>query len=514
MTTQRSSLSGLNLRVQSLPRWLPISLILIAATFLFTYRLGDEGLWIDELFSIRDASQSPIEVYKDTNFRPLYYLLLNFWMRFGSGDAWLRLPSVMAAIVAVFLIYQLGRRIAGETTGLVAAALLSTSTLFINHAQEVRMYALSLCLGLAGSLFLASALLAPSDQTSQTYGKEAEKHTPSQKTIAAWALFRLLAILTVPLNITLLGPDFIMIVLRFRRDRATLIKFAGGLALILALWSPAVLSLAADAAPTSEYAVSRAQYLDPPGFKNLIYPLKYWMVAPQVVRVGPLAHHFYKLFTVLLAGVIGAGLIRKHKSPALLWVSAWFILPLIPIIIFSRISAQIWEPRYVLFVSPYLLLLIAAGFTRLWKQWKSAAVVASAIYIFAMGGALVYYYAVQNRSDYRFNIETIEQFDQPGDVIVWGYPWQEPLGYYYDGEASTELLDMSDIEKPEEIGPWLDQLPTQYKRLWLVLDDARPVAKEFKSAIANAYNVEASYPYEHKSTVMLVTPKNAPSLVR
>jgi mannosyltransferase len=512
MTTQRSSFSSLNLRTQSIPRWLPISLILLAATALFTYKLGDEGLWIDELFSIRDASQSPVEVYKDTNFRPLYYLLLNFWMQFGSSDTWLRLPSVISAVVAVFLIYRLGRRIAGEATGLTAAALLSTSTLFINHAQEVRMYALSLCLGLAGTLFLANALLTPIEQTAAQ--KTPSQKTPSQKTIAGWALFRLLAILTVPLNITLLGPDVIMILLYFRRDRSTLIKFAGWLLVILALWSPAILSLAADAAPSSDYAVSRAQYLDPPGFKNLIYPLKFWMVPPQVVRVGPLAHYFYQLFTVLLAGVIGVALIRKHKSPALIWVSAWFILPLIPIIAFSRISAQIWEPRYVIFVSPYLFLLISAGFTRFWQQWKAAAIVAAAIYIFAMGGALTYYYAVQNRSDYRFNIETIEQFDKPGDVIVWGYSYQEPLEHYYDGEASTQLLDMSKIEKPEEIGPWLNQLPKEYDRLWLVLDDLRPVGKEFQSAIANAYNIEASYRYDHRSTVMLVSPKNAPSIAR
>jgi mannosyltransferase len=510
MTTQRSPLSGLNLRVQSLPQWLPISLILLAATAIFTYRLGDEGLWIDELYSIRDASYSPVEVYKATQFRPLYYLLLNFWMRFGSSEVWLRSLSVIAAIVAVFLIYRLARRIAGEAEGLIAAALLSTSTLFINHAQEVRMYALSLCLGLAGTLFLTNALLTPSRPTSEH--SIPKPGTPSQKTIAGWALFRVLAIFTVPLNITLLGPDIIMILLRFRHERRTVIKFAGWITLGLLLWSPAVFSLLSDMAPSSDYATSRAQYLAPPGLNNLVYPLKFWMVAPQVVRVGPLAHNFYKLFTVLLAGVIGAGLLRKHKSPNLLWISAWFVVPLIPIIAFSRMSAQIWEPRYVLFVSPYLFILLAAGFTRLWKQWKVAAIVASIIYAVAMGWALEHYYAVQNRFDYKDNIATIEQFDQPGDAIIWGYPWTEPMDFYYDGDASTYSLEMDEIETPEAIAPWLKQFPTGHKRLWLVLDDARPVAKDFKAAIANAYNIEESYDYEQFSTVMLLTPKKAPPI--
>jgi mannosyltransferase len=515
MTTQRSPISNLNPRVQSLPQWLPISLILVAATALFTYRLGYEGLWIDELFSIRDASQDLPELYIDNQFRPIFYLLLHVWMRFGSTEAWLRSLSVITAIIAVYLIYRLGRRIAGEATGLTAAALLSTSTLFINHAQEVRMYALSLCLGIAGTLFLADALLMPSDLKAKgAAGKTSRGTTPSHKTIAGWAIFRLLAIFTVPLNLMLLGPDIIMIFLRFRKERPVLIKFAGWLTLALVLWSPTILSLWVDLAPSSNYAASRAKFLAPPGLNNLIYPLKFWMVAPQVVRVSAAAHIFYKLFTVVVAGIIGAGLIRKHKSPALLWISAWFVVPLIPIIIFSRISAQIWEPRYVLFVSPYLFILIAAGFTRLWKQWKVAAIAASIIYTIAMGWALQHYYSVQNRFDYRSNIETIEQYDQPGDAIIWGYQWTEPMDFYYDGDASTYLLAMDNIETPEAIAPWLKQFPTGHKRLWLVLDDARPVTKDFKAAIANAYNIEDSYDYEQFSTVMLLTPKKAPSIPR
>jgi mannosyltransferase len=513
MTTQGSSFTRPNVRLQALPKWLPISLILIAATAIFTHGLGDEGLWIDELFSIRDASQSLVEVYKDTQFRPLYYLLLSVWMKFGQSDAWLRIPSVIAGVVSVFLIYRLGRRIAGEAEGLTAAALLSTSTLFINHAQEVRMYALSLCMGLAGSLFLANALLPP--QRSDLPGHAQEDlavHQPNQKTIAGWALFRLLAIWTVPLNLTLLGADVLLIFIRFRRERRVLLSFAGWLAFALALWSPAVVTLLADMAPSSEYAVSREQYLAPPGLNNLVYPLKFWMVDPQVVRLGPLAHNFYKFFTVLLAGVIGAGLIRKHKSPGWLWVGAWFLIPILPIIAFSHFSAQIWEPRYVLFVSPYLLLLITAGFSRLWKDWKPAAIFAISIYTFAMGWALVHYFNVQNRGDYRFNVETIEASDQPGDAIVWGYAWDDPMRYYYDGEARTYHLDMSEIETPGAIQPWIDQIPTEYQRLWLVLDDVRPMDDELQAAIANNYNIKESFSYEHRSTVMLVTPKAAPTI--
>jgi len=464
------------------------------AAALFMFRLGDEGFWIDELFSIRDADQSLIDVYQSTQFRPLYYLLLSGWMRLGSGDAWLRSLSVIFAVIAVFLIYRLGRRIAGETEGLIAAALLSTSPLFVNHAQEVRMYALSLCMGLAGTLFLADALL--SDRTQQ----------PKQKTIAGWALFRLLAIYTVPLNLMLLIPDGLLILLRFRQERRVLIKFAGWLTLLLVLWLPAIATLLGDIQPSSDYAQERTQFAEAPGLKNLIYPLKFWMVWPFVTRHGWVTHNLYKFFTPVIAGLIGAGLLYKRKLPSLPWACAWLVLPLIPIIVFSLVSARIWEPRYVLFVSPYLFILIAAGFARIWRDWKGAAIVLTVVYVLLVGGALGDYYVVQNRGDYRDNIATVEAYEQPGDGLVWGYGWKIPLDYYYDGSADISWQPSRDLETPEAIQAWVDKFPTGHQRLWLVIEKAK-VANQLDPLIADSYSITQRFDYGHKSSVLLLTAK-------
>ena len=363
MIAKRQQSEKLRANTKNLYDWLPISLILVAATILFTYRLGAEGLWIDELFSVQDSQQSLFEVYKENQLRPLYYLLLSGWRVFGSSDVWLRSLSVIFAIISVFLIYRLGCRLLGKAEGLIAALLLMSSPLFVNHAQEVRMYVLSLCLGLAGTLFLTDALLTERSQR------------PSQASLAGWSLFRLLAIYTVPLNVALLLPDVIIIFLRFRQNRRTLFDFGKWLLVLLVLWSPSVLAAVSEASPDTDYAETRAKFSERPGLNNLVYPLKFWMVRPFVVEGSAIAHFAYKLFTLPLVGLIGAGLIRKHKSPALIWTLAWFLIPLVPIVTFSLFSAQIWESRYVLFVSPYLFILLAAGFTRLWQQWKVSAIV-------------------------------------------------------------------------------------------------------------------------------------------
>ena len=484
--------------IQALYRWLPISSILIVATFLFTYQLEGEGLWLDELTSLQDADQSLLAAYKENQLRPLYYFLLMGWMRLGSSDAWLRSLSVIFAILSVFLIYRLGRRLSGEAEGLIAALLLTVSPLFINHAQEIRMYVVSLCLGLAGTLFLTDALLTERTQR------------PSQRALAGWSLFRLLAIYTVPLNVTLLLPDVLIICLRFRRERAVLFSFGKWLLLLIVLWSPSILSVIQESAPSSSFAAHHTDAA-PPGLARLIRPIKFFTVWPFEAQENAIAALFYKVFTLLLFGLIGAALIGKRKSPALLWVTAWFILPLLPIVVFSYISTPIWVNRYLLFVIPYLFILLAAGFTRLWRQWKIAAVVFGIAYLIAAGGGLVHYYTVQERPDYKFNIATIEQYEQPGDAIVWGYHYLKPLNRYYDGDADILWRPTYEVETPADAQQWVTQMPPGYDRWWVVIDYTEHIEDEFKGAVAESYRIEEIFDYERGSQVMLLTPLNSSS---
>lgn len=491
----------------------PIALILLAATAVFTFRLGHEGLWVDELFSVRDASYDSLAgVYAASTVRPLYYFILHFWMGVSTHDVWLRSLSVIAALVAVFLIYRLGRRLAGETEGLIAAALLATSPLFVNHTQEVRMYALSLCLGLAGTLFLAHALLGQTEEVAQTAPTELSirPHSPSRKTIIGWVVFRLLAILTVPLNLTLLIPDALLVLFRFRRQPKELLRFTAAFISILLLWSPIVFTLLGVLDPSSDYAAERADFAAAPGLNNLVYPLKFWMVLPFVTNLGPVAHNFYRLFTLLIAGLVGAGLLYKRRAAALPWTCAWFILPLIPIIAFSLLSARIWEPRYVLFVSPYLFILTAAGFARLWKHWKTAAIVTTLTYVLGIGVALGHYYTIQNRGDYRFNLETIEANEQPGDALFWSYPRDMALDHYYDGNADIFSNSGRDVDSPETMRQWLSEFPSTYERAWLVIEKGRKVEEFFADVVSETYNIEQQFEYGHNSYVLLVTPKVSP----
>lgn len=478
--------------ISGLSAWLPITTVLLLATVLFTFRLESEGLWLDELTSLQDSSLNPIEAYFENQLRPLYYFLLMGWMKLGSSDAWLRGLAVIFALGSVFLVYRLGRRLIGEPEGIIAALMLALSPLIINHAQEIRMYTLSLCMSLAGTVFLADALLVE------------RPNKPSNRTLAGWSLFRLLAILTVPLNVTLLMADAIVILARFRRERSVLVSFGKWFGLLVLLWSPSISSVIQESSPSGNFASHHSSAVPPPA-DVLVRQLKFWTVWPFAVQDNAIVAKFYKVFTLLLAGLLGASLLRKHKSQNLLWVLAWFVVPLIPIIVFSYLTLPVWQSRYVLFVSPYLFILLAAGITRLWHQWKISAVVISLAYLMAVGGGLVHHYTVQERPDYKFNIATIEQYEQPGDAVIWSYFYTKALGHYYDGSSEVYARDLRDLKTDADAQAWVSQFPTQYDRWWLVLDSGNPASDSVESAVAQAYNIEQVYTYEQGSKVLLLT---------
>ncbi|NEZ55985.1 glycosyltransferase family 39 protein [Adonisia turfae] len=479
----------------NIQQWLPITLLMLLATVLYFYRINAEGLWLDELSSIEDSQLPAIQSGRNL-LRPLYYILLTGWKQFGSSDAWLRSLSVVFAIASIFLIYRLGYRLLGKVEGVVAAAFLAFSPLFINHVQEVRMYVLSACLGIAGTWYLAKALMEePTDKTG----------APSHVSLAAWCIFRWLAILAVPLNVVLLLPDVVIYGLRFRQQRAALIRFAGWLVLILVLWSPFVLSVFQAIAPDSTYA-SHHPGRNPPGLSNVVRTLKFWTVWPFSVQSDAIASSFYRFFTFLLAGLIGLALFQKHKSPQVLWAAAWFALPLLPILAFSYISIPIWVNRYLVFVSPYLFLLLAAGLSRLWRQWRLAAIVVSLAYLIAVSGGLVRYYTVQDRPDYKFIVETIEQYEQPEDVVVWSlFARKLVLNHYYQGSLEIYSNKSRGVKSEAEIGQWLDNFPDAPTRLWLVLKVKEQDYPNFEQQIKAQYNVEETFAYEQGSKVLLLT---------
>jgi hypothetical protein len=114
----------------------------LAAYFRFS-ALGRDGLWLDELWSVRAATRESWagllhEVRVDVH-PPLYFAMLRIWMSvLGTGEAVLRSLSGVAGIGAVVVVGFLGRRLAGSAAGLAGAALQATAPFAILMDREAR----------------------------------------------------------------------------------------------------------------------------------------------------------------------------------------------------------------------------------------------------------------------------------------------------------------------------------------------------------------------------------------
>jgi hypothetical protein len=152
-----------------------LGLILAIGTVVRLYHLGTPSLWADEMQAVFGASFPldylarwimVIEVHP-----PTYHLLVKLFMAISNDDAILRLPSALAGIATIWLLWRIVREALGEAEGLFAAALLAANPLHIWISRQVRPYGVLIFLFCLSYLYLRRYALGPQLPTSQALGR-------------------------------------------------------------------------------------------------------------------------------------------------------------------------------------------------------------------------------------------------------------------------------------------------------------------------------------------------------
>ena len=129
-----------------------LALLILLASALRLHRIDAQSLWFDEGWSAWAAIQPTLAqaLLADATNPPLYYLLLNLSTGLlGDSEFSLRLPSMLASLLLIALIWQLALRCCGRRAAWLAAWLATCSAPLWWAAQEARMYALLALLTLA-----------------------------------------------------------------------------------------------------------------------------------------------------------------------------------------------------------------------------------------------------------------------------------------------------------------------------------------------------------------------------
>lgn len=397
--------------------------------YLRLHGLNDPGLWLDEILAF--LPNRPPET------GPLYYWVL-YAARAVSEHEWvIRLPYAMAGVITIWLAFVLGARLAGPTSGLFAALLVTLSPLHIYYSREARPYSLLVLAGFGGACALVS----------MATGRAGRR---------AWMLFAsaLIALLLISSNglfyvALLLAAAGVMCLLSVGRDaRAAAYSAAACLglgvvcaALFFGLYHSILLSQGGGA-------------FELPGW--------HWFAT----LVPPLISGYTEQSSPLLSGQIGVGLaglgllclLVARPRLGLMWLAAVIAGVLVPIVALLQQQHGI-NVRYMLPAFMPLLVAIACLGIPVDRLVRGAAprtqLVARAV---ALGLAALLVSTVQrpiiadainSKADWRFVASIVQARTRPGDVVITSNDWAKICLEYYLPSAQTGLTFASANESTE-----------------------------------------------------------------
>jgi mannosyltransferase len=346
-----------------------LSGLIVLAAILRLYRLDGQALWLDEMASLRNAlafGEGGIRRLVEVDqVAPLHSILLWYVMKVGGdGTFVLRLPSVVAGVLAVPAVYWVVLRMFGtRQVALIAAGLIAISPFAIWYAQEARMYSVLL---LCATAFVALSWAAVTRRL-----MIAEMLALTAMTAIGFYTHQYMVMLTVSFGLFLVlrgGARGIVPILRsaqFWQWAATQIAAS----MIFAFWLALTLHQAGNAAGLAKPAIL---LWTPYTLFTFVTGLSYGPSVTELhTNVGAaLRHHVIAILVAVLAIVamglsgVTAAFHRREDRAAALWLVLWLTLPMALAILATFATRIQYNVRYVIICYPALMILLAFGISR------------------------------------------------------------------------------------------------------------------------------------------------------
>ncbi len=487
--------------------------ILPLALALRLWGIETQNLWLDELYSL-DVARKPLgEIVRCAAadiHPPLFYFVLKAWMRlFGDGAAAVRSLSVVTSVVALISVFRLIAPRYGHGLALTTTLLMAVSAHQIFFAQEARMYALVTAL-LLGAL--------------QGYAIWRESNAKRGLALYFWcSLAALYCHYFAALAILVFNAHFFLSAYHpphagTQRRLWSWLRVQGALGLLYAPWGEVLVAqvrrgqtwrTALTPADTAWQAVG---YLQETLLGHAVYldQVRAWLTRlvvdnltlPRPFFTQPLA--FKVLFLVFLTGWMAWGLGRCLQAVQtdvgatlpLLWLG----LPLLAASVLSLHQGSMELARYLMFTTPAVYFLIAAGVHSLrgW-QWRLVLAVCCAGGLFWQGGR-AHYATTARDSDLRPALAFVRDRLQQGDrVVIDPDAVDVCLAYYaprYGLEAAiypTQRLPTGEPTGHSQLTRLIAE--STVRRAWVLLDYR---SEQFELLVVPGFDVVRVVDFPHE----------------
>lgn len=441
-----------------------ILLVLVVLAFaLRLYHLDYQSLWRDEVDAIIFARRGlsgllPLFARPGHN-GPLYYLVLHFWIRLaGDSQFSVRFLSLTCGVLAVPLMFKLGRRWVGQRGALVAALLCATSPYLIWYSQEGKMYALLLFLSMVSTYVYLLAL--------------------ERNRIYLWVSYLVLTAASMYVHllaVLLIAFHFLLFFVTWARYRHALKSWLATFAILalpyipLARWQVPLLF--------SPFSTGHQFYALHEMLTILLFAFSL-NLAPYRGLL-PIAVFVF----LLLAGMLlyrrsdgraqSRGLRRVLRSrQESISLSLYLFVPIICLFVIS-LGMPIFTDRYLITVVPAYLLLLSCGLLALKQRFAPLALVCLALLVVSN----LYVVSVQGhtkiKSDFRSAAEYVRD-DGRGDLMMFLMPHgKRVFGYYYQGRFRwAEPPYTNGGMGAEELAQAMEEATAEHQQVWLIASEA------------------------------------------
>ncbi|HEV2397824.1 MAG TPA: glycosyltransferase family 39 protein [Candidatus Sulfotelmatobacter sp.] len=388
--------------------WLSVSILTAAGFAARLYCLTCKPFWFDETFSVEVARVTwgnflHLLWWREANMS-LYYALLRLWLYLGQSPFFIRTLSAIIATATIPAVYWLARILYDRRIALIAAALTAFNAYDVRYAQEARSYALFLLLTILSSCFLIRFLRAP-----------------NRRNRTAYILLTTLAVYSHLYALLLLVAQFLAVRTASIPEAFSAEEHPVSWQVLQAemrrSWTIIGIAVAPLLVFVAKTGAGPIRWIHRPGIRDL------WAFIEHLA--GSDSWQLATLYGLaVIAAVLGLGnVIRRRAQTWEVWrcqfLLIWLLFPVVLTVVLS-FARPVFLSRYLIFVLPALLILVASGIQRLLRGWLLAPAMAIILLAEAQGTAFIYTHDFDEERDASVAAASFILDDsQPGDAVIF-----------------------------------------------------------------------------------------------
>lgn len=459
------------MRRTSIPQSLTHRVLLLGITlFAFGWRLHGitgQSLWRDEVdavyFALRDLPETLSMFVAAAQNGPLYFLSLRPWFGLvGSSEFAVRFPSAAAGALSVVLLWKVACRLMplqpyvpqpvpsrlrtlqdGNSIALLAALFMALNPYQLWYSQEGKMYTIITCLMLFSSLLWLRGV-----------------ERGGWPTWLGYLLVTSISIYTHLLMALVIPLHFIWFFIAWPQSKARWRGYFGALAgltlpyLPMVWWQWAMLTANH---PMTPFTFTPATDM----LRTLLFNHSRGFMPPtETVWMAPI------FFVGLVGIVMGVSVLGGDASTGeqsmprrrFLLLLSWLLIPILLIYAVS-LRQPVFVDRYIIWIAPAAMMLLALGLGVLWRHALFALPVTLLLLLY-ISGFWLYAGWQQKTSDIKYDLRSavayIEARREPDELLILQIPHMEYSYRYYSGPRDARPF----LDSDARLGPWVGGLWT------------------------------------------------------